>query len=227
MYLITGASRGIGKYLYDSLRKAGELVYGTYCSTQPMNDEKQTMAKVDVSDHQQVLDWIGSFTSELHGINLINCAGTNYNAVLHKADATCWEKVIRVNLLGAFNTIQSVLPLMREQGYGRIINFSSVVAQTAVPGTSAYAASKSGLWGLTKSVSAENARKGITINCLNLGYYNVGMIDEVPPDYLTKIKGNIPSGELGKPENVLQAVLFLVENDYVNGTAIDINGGLH
>jgi acetoacetyl-CoA reductase/3-oxoacyl-[acyl-carrier protein] reductase len=115
---------------------------------------------------------------------------------------------------------------MRAENFGRIINLSSVVAQTFVPGTSAYAASKSGLWGLTKSVASENAQKGITINNLNLGYFEIGMIQEVPKEYLDQIKSKIPSGELGHPYNIKETIKLLMKSDYINGTSIDINGGL-
>jgi NAD(P)-dependent dehydrogenase (short-subunit alcohol dehydrogenase family) len=118
------------------------------------------------------------------------------------------------------------LPIMRESSYGRIINLSSIVAQTFVPGASAYAASKAGLWGLARSIAMENAKKGITINNLNLGYYNLGMISEVPKEYQDILKKKIPSGNFGGPENILNAIKFLIENDYINGTSIDINGGL-
>ena len=93
-----------------------------------------------------------------------------------------------------------------------------------VPGTSAYASSKSGLWGLCKSIAVENARKGITINNLNLGYYNTGMIQEVPNEYQKLLKQKIPTGEFGNPSNIYHAINFLVKNDYINGSSIDING---
>jgi len=158
---------------------------------------------------------------------LINCAGTNYSSFAHKSDIKKWVKVINVNLVGTFNVIHAFLPYMREENYGRIINFSSVVAQIGVPGTSAYAASKAGLCGLTKSIAVENAKKGITINNLNLGYFNIGMINDVPKDFQKAIKEKIPSGNFGDPENIFKAVKFLIEADYVNGTSIDINGGLY
>jgi acetoacetyl-CoA reductase/3-oxoacyl-[acyl-carrier protein] reductase len=115
---------------------------------------------------------------------------------------------------------------MREQQYGRIINMSSVVAQTGIPGTSAYAASKSGLWGMTKALSVENATKGITINTLNLGYYEIGMIDEVSQEMQNIIKDKIPQKKFGDPSNILNAAKFLINSPYITGTNIDINGGL-
>jgi NAD(P)-dependent dehydrogenase (short-subunit alcohol dehydrogenase family) len=116
---------------------------------------------------------------------------------------------------------------MREQGYGRIINFSSIVAETGIPGTSAYAASKAGLWGMARSIAVENASKGITINNLNLGYFDIGMINEVSEEYQQIVKKKIPTGKFGDPGNIFNAVKFLIESDYINGTSIDINGGIY
>ena len=115
---------------------------------------------------------------------------------------------------------------MREQGYGRIINFSSIVAQKGIPGTSAYAASKAGLWGMTRSMAAENAGKGITINSLNLGYFEIGMITEVSDEYQEVVKKKIPTGKFGDPKNILNALNFLIESDYINGSSLDINGAI-
>jgi len=116
---------------------------------------------------------------------------------------------------------------MRKQGYGRIINFSSVIVSLPTPGVSAYAASKAGLLGLTKSLAAENAPKGITVNAINLGYVNIGMgINDVPQEYQVKMKNQIPAGRFCEPEEVYNTVKYLINTEYVNGTAIDINGAL-
>jgi NAD(P)-dependent dehydrogenase (short-subunit alcohol dehydrogenase family) len=116
---------------------------------------------------------------------------------------------------------------MREQKFGRIINFSSVVAKLPTQGVSAYAASKSALLGLTKSLAVKNGSKGITVNAINLGYVNLGMgINDVPPVYQEKIKSQIPSGRFCKPEEVFLTVQYLIQTEYVNGTAIDINGSI-
>ena len=226
MLIITGASRGIGKFLFEKFVELDETVYGTYNSTYPETDKLEFFTKVDISNYSDVSDWIENIKSKITKLTLINCAGNNYNSFAHKADVDNWSKVINVNLIGTFNVIRAVLPIMREQGYGRIINFSSIVAQMGIPGTSAYAASKAGLWGLTKSIAVENAKKGITINNLNLGYFDIGMIKEVPEKFQEIIKEKIPTGNFGNPENIFNAVKFLIETDYINGTSIDINGGL-
>ena len=226
MIIITGASKGIGKYLFEKYWEMGEIVYGTYNTTYPETDKTDYFTKVDITDYSSVVCWIAKIKDKISKLTLINNAGINYNSIAHKADIDKWNQVINVNLIGAFNLIHAVLPIMREEKYGRIINFSSVVAQTCVPGTSAYAASKAGLWGLTKSISVEGARKGITINTLNLGYYNVGMINEVPQKFQEVLKKQIPVGNFGNPQCIYNAIEFLRNTEYINGSSIDINGGI-
>jgi acetoacetyl-CoA reductase/3-oxoacyl-[acyl-carrier protein] reductase len=227
MILITGASRGIGNFLFNKFLESGDEVHGTYYLTEPNIKLKQNFSKVNIADIDDVRQNLGNVIQNFSKIVLINCAGTNYNALAHKADSLRWANVINSNLIGTFNVIQTVLPLMREQGYGRIINFSSIVAQIGIAGTSAYAASKSGLWGLSKCLAVENAKKGITINTLNLGYFDIGMINEVPENIRAEIKSKIPFGNFGNPEDIFRAVNFLIQDQYITGSSIDINGGLH
>jgi len=226
MIIITGASRGIGKYLMQKFLDEGEKVCGTYQTTTPDEKLKPFMKKVDVSNHKDIDAWINGLDSVPEKITLLNCAGTNYNAFAHKADPETWAQVVGVNLIGTFNMIHALLPLMREQKYGRIINFASVVGQMGVPGTSAYAASKTGMYGLTKSIAIENASKGITINNLRLGYFDIGMITEVPKKFQQAIKDKIPTGQFGDPQNIWNAVQFLRESDYVNGTNLDMSAAI-
>jgi len=228
MILITGASKGIGRYLFTRFKKEGLNVIGTYNSTSiDLESDMNDYYKVDVSDFNEVSKLIDSLKVLLSQIILLNCAGISYNSFAHKADIAQWGKVIDVNLKGSFNLIHELLPIMRNQGYGRIINFSSVVASLPTPGISAYAASKSGLLGLTKSLAAENASKGITVNAINLGYVNIGMgVNEVPVDYQVKMKTQIPAGRFCEPEEIYNTVKYLIETEYINGAAIDINGAL-
>jgi NAD(P)-dependent dehydrogenase (short-subunit alcohol dehydrogenase family) len=226
MYVVTGASRGIGQFLFERLLADGEEAVGTFFHTPPSGPNASKLHKVDVSDHAQVFSFIAGLRSQLQRVVLINCAGTNYNAFGHKSDMDKWAEVINVNLLGSFHLIAALLPVMREQSYGRVINLSSVVAQTPVPGTSAYAASKAGLWGMTRALAAENAKKGITVNTLNLGYFNIGMITEVPAEFQPVVKAKIPTGEFGDPENIYRTVKFVVGNDYLNGASIDVSAGM-
>ena len=227
MILITGASKGIGRYLMEKFQESGETVFGTYNTTLPDTKDALVLTKVDITNSLEVASWINEKAKSGEQLILINCAGTNYNSFAHKTDLKLWKHVIDVNLMGTFNSISAILPLMRERGYGRIINMSSIVAQKGIPGTSAYAASKAALWGMSKSIAAENATKGITINNLNLGYFDIGMISDVPKDFLKIIKKGIPTEKLGSPSNILEAIRFLISSDYTTGTSIDINAGLY
>ncbi len=226
MIIITGASKGIGNYLTKKFMEEGEEVFGTYNTTIPNNINNELLTKVDVSDYSSVEKWIHSLTNKKNLV-LINCAGINYNCFAHKCDIDKWVEVINTNLIGSFNTIRSILPYMRQESFGRIINFSSIVAQTGAMGASAYGASKAGLWGLTKSLAKENGNKNITINNLNIGYFNIGIISEVPDNYQDYLKTQIPSAKFGDPEEIFKIVKYLIDSEYVNGTSIDINGGLY
>lgn len=224
---ITGASRGIGKFLFEKFSSDGLKVYGTYHSENPSLENDDRFFRLDVTDFERISAIAESLKNDIEKLVLINCAGNNYNSFTHKASVTEWRKVIDTNLTGTFNVIRAFLPGMREHNYGRIINFASVVAETGIPGTSAYAASKAGLWGMTRSIAVENASKGITINSLNLGYFEIGMITEVSEEYQKIVKQKIPSGKFGNPQNIFEAVRFLIEADYMTGSSLDINGGIY
>lgn len=228
MYIVTGASKNIGRYLFSRLKAAGEQVVGFYNSTiEGFSADAEDYYKVDITDYAAVKDWVDTMRDKLSHIVLVNCAGISYTGFAHKADIGKWQRVIEVNLMGTFNLIRELLPIMREEGYGRIINFSSVVAVYPTPGVSAYAASKAGLIGLTKSLAVENASKGITVNAINLGYVSIGMgVEEVPPAYQEKMKDSIPEGRFCSPEEVYNTVRFLVNTEYVTGADININGGI-
>ena len=228
MYIISGASKNIGRYLFTRLKESGEKVVGFYNSTIiGFEEDSSSYYKLDITDYVAVEQWVESVRSELKQIKLINCAGISYTGFAHKANVEKWQKVIQVNLFGTFNLIRALLPIMREQNYGRIINFSSVVAVSPTPGVSAYAASKAGLIGLTKTLAVENASKRITVNAINLGYVSIGMgVEEVPIAYQEKMKNNIPLGRFCNADEIYNTIRWLIETEYVTGTDININGGI-
>jgi NAD(P)-dependent dehydrogenase (short-subunit alcohol dehydrogenase family) len=226
MILITGASRGIGKFLFNSfLQTSEELLIGTYFNSQP-TEHFEMFEQLDACNFEQINSFIQSRSADLKEITLINCAGITYNAFTHKSDPVKWEKVVETNLFGTYNFIRALLPLMREQKFGRIINFSSVVAIKPTQGISAYAASKSALWGLSKSIAIENAALNITINNINLGYSELGMIEMVPDEYKKAIIAQIPAGILCEPKDILNTVRYIRSTRYLTGASIDLNGGL-
>lgn len=226
MIIITGITGGIGNFLFNKFSQSGEQLIGTYHLNKPEGKQYDNCVQLDITNYSQVEQFISSIRSTAKEITLINCAGISANAFAHKSDIDEWTNVINVNLTGTFHLIRATLPLMREQQFGRIINLSSIVSQTGVMGTSAYAASKAGINGMIKSIALENAQKGITINNINLGYFKVGMIDTVPKEIQDIIKSKIASNEFGEPENIHSTIQYIRNTSYLNGACLDLNGGL-
>lgn len=227
MIIITGINGGIGNYLFNSFLNNKEETIGAYHKHKPNGEQYKNCVQLDITDTNQIENFVKNYSAILKNIALINCAGISYNSFAHKSNLDEWKNVIDVNLTGTFNLIAALLPLMREQNFGRIINLSSVVSQMGVAGTSAYAASKAGLNGMIKSIAIENAQKGITINNVNLGYFSVGMISTVPADIQQEIKNKIPAKVFGDPKDIFNTIQYIRNIPYLNGTCIDLNGGLY
>jgi len=225
MIIISGASRGIGKYLFEMFKKENIDTIGLYNSTKPERF-LESYYKVDITNFQEVEKTVVSIISNSNNLVLINCAGINYNAFAHKSSPEKWKEVIKINLIGTYNLIRNVLPKMREINQGRIINFSSVLAVKGTPGVSAYAATKSAFVGLSNSISVENANKNITINNINLGYTELGMIREVPDKFKEKLINEIPMKRFCSPNEIFSTVNYLINTGYITGESININGGL-
>lgn len=225
MIVITGASKNIGKYLFERYSDIEDVI-GTYNST-ISDSNSYKYYNVDISDYNSVKVFFESIEKSITMLTVINCAGISYNSYAHKSNPIEWKRVIEVNLFGAYHVIRAFLPIMRTQGYGRIINISSVAAQKSTPGISAYAASKSALWGMTKSICAENGSKNITINNINLGYMKIGMgVECVPEEYQDYIKKQIPSNKFCDVSDLFNTVEYIRNTEYLNGVSIDLNGGL-
>ncbi|MES2287013.1 MAG: SDR family NAD(P)-dependent oxidoreductase [Bacteroidota bacterium] len=226
MIIITGITGGIGDFLFNKFTQAGEKIIGTYHENKPEGEIFENTYQLDITDYIQVEKFIKSVEPELKNTTLINCAGITQNSFTHKSNVNDWTQVINVNLNGTYHLIRATLQVMREQNFGRIINLSSIVGQIGVMGTSAYAASKAGLNGMIKSIALENAQKGITINNINLGYFEVGMINSVPLEIQEKIKSKIAYNEFGDPENIFNTIQYIRQTPYLTGSCIDLNGGL-
>jgi NAD(P)-dependent dehydrogenase (short-subunit alcohol dehydrogenase family) len=182
--------------------------------------------RCDVRRQEDLEEFAGACSAISDRIFLIYLAGLSRNAVAHKMSLDDWSEVIQVGLSGAFLAARAFLPRMRDSGWGRIVYAGSVVGRIGVPGTSAYAAVKEGLKGLTRAVAKENAAKGVTANCLELGYMDAGLTYTIPEEIRGEILKTIPAGRYGDPGNLAEAVLFLEKADYVNGSVLGISGGL-
>lgn len=219
--VVIGASGGIGRQLATMLP---DKVYRT---THISLTGTAGGIKLDITDPISVQEF-ASWADRMLGdkIVVVNASGLNKNGVVHKLEDGDWDVVMDVNLRGPFLLCKHLVPVMKRRKWGRIIMLSSVVGSHGVVGTAAYAASKAGLEGLVRAVASEVGRYGITINALRLGYFDAGMIADVPTEMLDGLKKTIPAGELGDVRSIARAVEFLIGAGYVNGSAITIDGGI-
>ena len=230
--LVTGGTRGIGRAISEGLIAKGYKVAANYGG----NDEAAklcadetgvTCFKFDVSDYDAVEAGIKEIEDQLGPIEVVvNNAGITWDGPFHKMSKEQWDKVIGVDLTSAFNVTRLVWEGMRERGFGRVINISSINGQKGQFGQVNYSAAKAGLIGFTKALAMEGARKGITVNCVAPGYIDTDMVADVPEKVLEGIIATIPVGRLGKAEEIADMVTYLAADEagFVTGATMTING---
>ncbi len=228
--LITGASGGMGREIAKGMKDQFALALHAF-SGNIHEQQSETIAHftADLRNEEECKRLIDEVVKHFGRIDiLINNAGISKSAMSWKMSSEDWSETLSINLNAPFYLSKYAIPHMRQHEWGRIINISSVVAQSGFIGTSAYAASKAGLLGLTKTLAKELASSGITVNALALGYFNVGMIADVPEDIQAEIIAEIPMKRLGDPQTVVGTVSWLSTeaSDYITGQTINLNGGL-
>jgi 3-oxoacyl-(acyl-carrier-protein) reductase len=239
--VVTGGARGIGRAIALELARHGANVAIGYSSNISAAEEVVHLIqqagtgadafplKANVQSPEEVKPAIASVAERFGRIDfLVNNAGITRDRSLARMNHADWNAVIDVNLHSIFNVTHEVLPYMLQQGYGRIVNISSVIGQMGNFGQANYATAKAGMIGFTKSAAQEFARKGITVNCVAPGYTETDMVAAVPHEALETVVARIPMGRLGKPEEMAHAVFFLVAyGDYITGQVIAVNGGMY
>jgi len=238
--VVTGGSRGIGAAICEELGREGAKVVVNYSGSQEPAEElvekiKQTggggeavAIQADVSDPNDAQRLIDQAVEHFGRVDiLVNNAGTNVDATLDKLDVESWDSVVQLDLNGCFYTLHAALPHMMEQENGAIVNMSSFVGEAGNMGQANYAAAKSGLLGYTKSAALELAQSGITVNAVCPGFIETDMTAAIPEEMQEKIVKTIPMGRFGQPEDIAQAVRFCIENEYMTGATLDINGGVY
>lgn len=231
--IITGGTTGIGKETAISLKENEYFVIANYhnneTSAQIFQTETQiAIKKWDITNYDAckvAIEEIIQEYGQIHG--LINNAGIINDKMFHKMQLQEWQEVLNTNLFGAFNMCHNVINHMREKNFGRIINVSSVNALIGQIGQCNYAASKAGLIGFTKSLARESTSKNITVNCIAPGYVETSMTQNIPENIKQEIIDQIPLKRFAKPSEIANGILFLLENSYITGTTLSINGGLH
>lgn len=188
-----------------------------------------TYISVNVADRASVDKMVAQTLEKYGQIDiLVNNAGITQDAMLHKMTVEQWENVISINLSGVFHCTQAVVGHMRERGYGRIINTSSVVGKFGNVGQTNYAATKAGVIGMTQTWAKELGRKGITVNAVAPGFIRTPMTAKMPEKILAMMVDKVNVGRLGEPEDVANAYLFLASDEasYINGIVLSVDGGL-
>ena len=231
--LVTGGTRGIGRAIVERLKADGMQVAAGYsgndAAAEACAKELGVMVvKGNVGNFADCRLAVDKVEAELGPIEvLVNNAGITRDGVFHRMSSEQWSEVIRVNMDSLFNMTRQVIEGMRERSWGRIINISSINGQKGQIGQTNYSAAKAGLIGFTKALALENAKKGITVNCIAPGYIDTEMVQAVPEKVLEGIIAGIPVGRLGRGEEIADMVAFLAGEHagYVTGSTLSLNGG--
>ena len=234
--LVTGGSRGIGRAIVERLGSRGMKLAIGYSGGQEAAEEVasgvpgSTVHQGNIGERADC-ERVVQEVNDTHGrIDvLVNNAGITADKMMHKMEVDDWDRVVQVNLSGTFYMSHLVYQHMRERGSGRIVNISSVIGEQGNAGQANYAATKSGLFGLTFSLAAEAASKGITVNCVAPGYIDTDMVAGVPQKAIDAIVAQVPLGRLGQPDEVARVVEFLAdpESAYITGQVFSVNGGMN
>ncbi len=232
--VVTGGTRGIGSAVARRLKESGYAVAAVYHGNDAaaaafQHETGIGIYKWDVGNYEACEAGLRGVTKDFGGAVevLVNNAGITRDAMLHKMTPTQWQQVIETDLTSCFNMCRAVIEPMREGGFGRIVNVSSINGQKGQAGQTNYAAAKAGVLGFTKALALETAAKGITVNAVAPGYTATEMVAEVAENVLAKIVAQIPVGRLGQADEIARVVQFLVSDEaaFITGATITANGG--
>jgi acetoacetyl-CoA reductase len=230
---VTGGTRGIGRAIVERLKADGLKVAAGYSGNEEAaqvcsRDLGVMVVKGNVGVFDDCKRAVEQVTAELGPVDvLVNNAGITRDAVFHKMTVDQWVDVVSVNMNSVFNMTRQVIEGMRERGWGRVINISSINGQKGQMGQANYSAAKAGMIGFTKALALENAKKGVTVNAIAPGYIDTEMVQAVPEKVLQGIIDQIPVGRLGRGEEIADVVSFLAGEraGFVTGATLTINGG--
>src|SRR5690348_9117190 len=236
---VTGASQGIGRAIAVALSAAGARVALAARSEQKLAEVagqiqsaggEALSVKMDVADPEQIKAGFQQALAKFGRLDiLVNNAAITRDGLALRMKLEDWDTVMRTNLTAAHLCTQQALGTMMKQRWGRIINITSVVAETGNAGQANYVAAKAGLIGLTRAIAVEVASRSITVNAIAPGFIETPMTDPLSPELKEKMKSMIPLGRFGADKEIAAAVVFLASDEagYVTGQVLDVNGGMH
>lgn len=233
--LVTGAGRGIGLAISARLVEQGWMVAGCDMLEAELAKAAESLGPgfrpyhLDVTDEAAVNSAVERISTEANGIHgLVNNAGITRDALMMRMDLDSWNRVLGVNLTGAFLVTRAVAKIMIRQRSGSIVNVSSVVAMIGSAGQANYSASKAGLLGFTRSLARELASRGVRVNAVAPGFIETEMTKTLPEDVRQGYAARIPLARMGRPEDVAEVVAFLLGDgaSYLTGVVIPIDGGM-
>lgn len=237
--LVTGAAQGIGKAVALLLARNGaDIVVSDINLEKAEETAKEVQAlgrkalatKVDVATLGDVEKMVEAILAQFGKVDiLVNNAGIARDKLILRMTEEDWDAVLNINLKGTFNCTKAVVRHMSKQRSGKIVNIASVVGEMGNAGQGNYAASKAGVIGFTKTIAREFAQRGINVNAIAPGYIQTPMTDALPDKAKEELKRLIPMDRLGNPEDVAEAVLFLVSeaSSYITGHVLNVNGGIY
>ena len=234
--IVTGASGGIGNSIVEKLSKNGANILATGTKKEKLDELKSKFKNLkvlifDISQNDKIEEFIENATNELGG-NLdciVNNAGITQDNLAIRMNFEEWKKVIDINLNSTFLLSKYSIKKMLKNKKGKVINITSVVGHTGNLGQVNYTAAKAGIIAMSKTLAIEYARKNININCISPGFIKTSMTDKIDTKFKEMIISKIPSGRLGEPEDVANAVFFLASDlsNYINGETLHVNGGMY
>ena len=233
--LITGATGGIGKALVKKFTFLEGDVLATGTKNEKLDLLKKefpqiNILKFDISEHSKIEEFIENVNSQLTSLDIVvNNAGISLDNLSLRMKDDEWQRVIDVNLTSTFLLCKHAIRKMLKKKYGRIVNITSIVGHTGNIGQANYAASKSGIIGMTKSLAIEYAKKNITLNCVSPGFIQTNMTDKILESIKAVLTSKIPMAKLGSGEDVANTVAFLSSDSasYITGETIHVNGGMY
>jgi len=234
--LVTGATRGIGKAIATVLAEQGVTVIGTATSESGAQSISEYLGEngkgwvLDVSSSDSVDTVVKEITAEFGAPTiLVNNAGITRDNLMMRMKEDEWEQVVNTNLTSVFRVTKACLRGMTKAKFGRVISISSVVGSMGNGGQTNYSAAKAGLEGFSRSLAAEIASRGITINCVAPGFIETDMTKVLPEEHKAKLVEKVPSARLGQPEEIAAAVAFLASQGaaYITGETLHVNGGMY